>query len=173
MMTRMNVTAGTRSASEQMRALMSRLAGGVVIVSAAGGDGHPAATTATAVCSVSLEPPLALVCLSRTSRTLASALEAGSFAMSMLAEDGVWLAERLARTGSDKADNVPWKTTEGGVPVPAAATMATAEFAVQRAIPAGDHVILLGLLAGGEATGDDAPLVHFRRRYLVAERPVG
>lgn len=169
----MDVAAGTRSASEQLRAVMSQLAGGVVIVSAPGRGGHPVATTATAVCSLSLDPPLALVCLSDASRTLASALGAGSFAMSMLAEDGAWLAERLAGTASDKSDGVPWTTTEGGVPILAAATIATAEFAVQRAIPAGDHVILIGLLTASEVAGNESPLVHFRRRYLVAERPAG
>jgi flavin reductase (DIM6/NTAB) family NADH-FMN oxidoreductase RutF len=95
--------------SEALRHAMTRLSAGVCVVTASW-QGRLHAMTATAVCSVSLDPPLVLVCVGRASRFHAAVVGASRWGVSVLAEDQADLARHFADRGRDlltQFDTVP------------------------------------------------------------------
>jgi flavin reductase (DIM6/NTAB) family NADH-FMN oxidoreductase RutF len=125
----------------EFRGFMRRWATGVAIVTSAIG-GRPTGCTVNAFTSVSLDPPLLLVSLSRDSNTLATIRAYGVFAVNLLAWRQRELATRFAVAGDDRFRGVEHRW-EYGVPVIADVTAATV-CAVAREIPVADHVLLLG-----------------------------
>ena len=156
---------------DRFRRAMSRLAGGVAIVTARDAEGRPRGMTATAVTSVSLEPPLVMACLERVARTHAAIEASGYYALNFLSEADAELAVRFSREGSNKFEGLAVRDGETGVPLIERA-LAHCECSVAQAVPAGDHTIFLGRV---EATrvADAAgirPLVYYRGAYGTVER---
>lgn len=101
-------------APDGLRAVMARFATGVTVVTTAG----PLGSTANAVSSVSLDPPLVLVCLREASETLAGLRASGGFAINVLAEDQHELADRFARASSaEQWDGVGHRVARTGSPL--------------------------------------------------------
>ncbi|MBS1888239.1 MAG: 3,4-dihydroxy-2-butanone-4-phosphate synthase [Actinobacteria bacterium] len=119
-------------AGRLMREVVGDFATGVSIVTARDPAGAPVGTTADAISSVSLDPPLLLACLARTSETLAAIRAAGRFAVNVLAAE--------QRHHSDRF----FEDHELGVPVLPGA-LATVACEVEAIHPAGDHEIVIGL----------------------------
>jgi 3-hydroxy-9,10-secoandrosta-1,3,5(10)-triene-9,17-dione monooxygenase reductase component len=148
-----------------LRGTMSHFATGVTVVSTLDADGLPIGTTASAVSSVSLDPPLVLVCLARTSNTLAALRWHGAFAVNVLAGDHADLALAFAQPGPCEAwgDGPPPAAATGSPLVPDA--LAVLDCALHDVLPGGDHAIVLGRVVATAATDDErAPLLSFRRR---------
>ncbi len=121
--------------------------------------------TANAICSLSLDPLLVLVCFQRDARTLTLVERAGRFSVSILEQGSEDLALRFASKDvaeAEKITGVPHRD-EAGVPVLDAAT-AWAVCTVTETIPGGDHVIAIGSV---DALGDreGAPLVWHRGAF--------
>jgi len=135
---------------------------GVVIVTAAG----PRGLTTNAVSSVSLEPPLLLVCVDRASRTLPALLDHGAFVVNYLAAGREALAQLFATKADDKFAAVSWEASRhaSGAPILRDDVIAWAECSVFDSHDAGDHVIVVGRIEEGGAPGG-APLTYFRRKY--------
>src|SRR4051794_23219207 len=89
--------------ADQLRLAMGQFATGVTVVTSRDRAGAPVGTTANAVTSVSLDPPLVLVCLDRTSLTLRALRGHRAFAVNVLAEEQRELCAAFARRGSDGA----------------------------------------------------------------------
>jgi flavin reductase (DIM6/NTAB) family NADH-FMN oxidoreductase RutF len=141
-----------------LRGAMSRFATGVTVVGTYAPDGTPVGTTANAVSSVSLDPPLVLVCLAHESHTLAALRTHGGFAISVLAGEHADLAVAFAR---------PAVAADGPV-VPGA--LAVLECDVHDVLPAGDHAIVLGRVTATEVAGDArSPLLFFRSRLSAPD----
>lgn len=138
---------------------------GVTIVTAADLAGRPFGFTANSFASVSLEPPLLLVCPARTVSSLPAIAETGRFAVHVLGRRQRPLADRFARRGEDRFAGVAWTRDRHGLP---RLEGSCARFAcrVERRIPAGDHEILIGAILEHEADGADEPLVFLRGRYV-------
>jgi flavin reductase (DIM6/NTAB) family NADH-FMN oxidoreductase RutF len=154
-----------RLASGTFRQVMGRLAGGVVIVTARDAEGEARGFTATAVCSVSLDPPLVLVCVGRDAHTLAALRTTGRYALNFLRSGDVSRADRFAGSEESKFEGVEWVPAEGGSPV-LAGSLAWVECEVEREVEAGDHVVLIGRVTAARLESPDgAPLVHFASRY--------
>ena len=102
---------------DALRSAMALMPTGVTIVTAPGGAG-PAGATANAVASLSLDPPLMLACLDRTSRTLAALIATERFAVNVLRAEQAALARAFAGpfTHAERFAEVPW-TERHGVPV--------------------------------------------------------
>jgi flavin reductase (DIM6/NTAB) family NADH-FMN oxidoreductase RutF len=154
-----------------MRTVMGHFATGVCVVSTRRGDGAPVATTVNAVTSVSLEPPLLLVCLAHDSETLAAVEESGRFAVNVLAESQREHSIRFAAKG-ERANTreVDFGEHRPGVPcLPGAlATIACRVSAMHRG---GDHMIVIGeALATSSAEDEDEPLLFFRGSYSYLQR---
>lgn len=159
------------SAKHQMRDVMGHFATGVCVVSTAREDGSAVGTTVNAVTSVSLEPPLLLVCLAHDSETLAAVRACSRFAVSILAEDQREHSNRFAAKGARaRAREVDFGEHEPGLPClpDALATLACRVSAFHRG---GDHMIVIGeVLSMSSAQHDAAPLLFFRGSYSRLER---
>jgi 3,4-dihydroxy-2-butanone 4-phosphate synthase len=127
-----------------MRDVMGHFATGVSVVTARDASGAPVGTTANAISSVSLDPPLLLACLARSSETLAAIRETGRFGVNILAADQRHHSDRFARKGDDvRSHEVDFDDHEPGVPILPGA-LATVVCEVEAIHPAGDHEIVLG-----------------------------
>lgn len=132
------------------------------------------AMTATAFCSVSLDPPLVLVSVGHTSRFHAAILGAGAWAVSFLAADQQPVAQRFALHGRDLAsqfDDLPcWPGPETGSPLIAGA-LSWVECQTYATHEAGDHTLVVGLvLRAGPSddivrTAHPGPLTYYRGSY--------
>lgn len=153
--------------ADTFRETLSFLPGGVTVVTARGPDGSPAGLTATAVCSVSLRPPLVLVCVEDGSNTRAAIAREGSFAVNLLDEEQAPLGRRFAGGRTDKFDDVPWVTAETGAPVLEAAVGYVDCRVDRRVDDAGDHEIFIGEVLAAEILRPGArnPLVYYLGEY--------
>ena len=150
--------------SARFRRIMGHYPTGVTIVTAVGRDGTPVGLTANSVTSVSLDPPLVLVCVSEKSSSLGAILANGAFAVNILGAGAAATAVRFAEgRRTDRFDDVAFTVKEGGGPVLEGA-VAWMTCGLYRTFEAGDHVILVGKVNDGEAAGGD-PLVFVRGRY--------
>ena len=152
--------------SEVLRQAMTRLSGGVAVVSASW-QGRLHAMTATAVCSVSLEPPLILVCVGRASRFHAAILGSCRWAVSLLAEDQADLARHFSDRGRElltQFDQVPHVRGEATDAPLVEGALAWLECSTWATHDGGDHSIVIGQVLNG-AAGPGAPLTYFRGRY--------
>ncbi len=150
----------------EMRDVMGHFATGVSVISARDGDDGPVGTTANAISSVSLDPPLLLACLAEGSETLAAIRESGRFAVNVLAASQREHSDRFAARGeAAKPHEVGFEEHPLGVPVlpGALATIACEVEAIHRA---GDHDIVVGharALARSDAAAE--PLLFYRGSY--------
>jgi 3,4-dihydroxy-2-butanone 4-phosphate synthase len=149
-----------------MRDVMGHFATGVSIVTARDGMGAPVGTTANAISSVSLDPPLLLACLARSSETLAAIRAERRFAVNVLSEEQRHHSDRFARKGDAvRSHEVDFDDHALGVPVLPGA-LATVVCAVEAIHPAGDHEIVVGLANHLEHRDPAArPLLFYRGSY--------
>lgn len=116
---------------------------GVTVVTALGAEGKPLGFTANSFVSVSLSPPLLLVCIAKTSRNYTAITSASGFAVNVLAEDQKEVSNTFARPVEDRFAAVDWQHGPSGSPVFDGAA-AWFDCAMERVVDAGDHAILLG-----------------------------
>jgi N-acetyl-1-D-myo-inositol-2-amino-2-deoxy-alpha-D-glucopyranoside deacetylase len=153
---------------DAFRAAMGRFLTGVAVMTTEV-DGAPHGMTANAISSVSLTPPLVLVCVERTAHMADAVAAAGRFALSFLSEDQAALSDRFADPSRGEGEvefaGVEYRTAATGARVLAGVT-GFVDCRVASITVAGDHLIVVGevvaLGTGGEAA---APLAYFRGGY--------
>ncbi|MDN3259869.1 flavin reductase family protein [Streptomyces sp. CSDS2] len=151
---------------ETFRTVMGSFASGISVVTTLAEDGEPFGMTCSAVCSVSADPPLLLSCVRTPSSTLAAIRAAGLFAVNFLDAQARDVSQLFAGPGQGKFRQVAWRPgPAAGMPV-LERTLAHAECAVHDLIDAGDHVIVLGRLIGGQADQSRFPLGYWRGGYV-------
>jgi flavin reductase (DIM6/NTAB) family NADH-FMN oxidoreductase RutF len=134
----------------------------VTIITAHAEDG-PVGFTASAFSSVSLAPPLVLVCVAHTASAHDAVVAAEQFGVSVLGEAQGWIAEQFARHGIDRFQGIPLRAGDGGGVPFIDGALVHLECRRHVTHTAGDHTILIGeVLRGSTLTG--RPLVHFARR---------
>jgi flavin reductase (DIM6/NTAB) family NADH-FMN oxidoreductase RutF len=146
------------------RAVIGHFATGVSVITGLGPAG-PGGMTANAVCSLSLEPLLILVCFENTARTLPIIRQAGRFAVNVLASDQREISRVFASKLPEAAkfDGVAHEL-RGGVPL-ITGILAWLVCDLRELIPAGDHTIAIGAVTDlGHVDGPD-PLVWYRGDY--------
>jgi flavin reductase (DIM6/NTAB) family NADH-FMN oxidoreductase RutF len=149
-------------------ALMGAFPTGVTVVTTLDADGVPRGLTSNAFSSVSAEPPLLLVCVDKRSQTLPALQARQAFVVNFLAAGRGEVSNTFASKATDKFAGLSWNPSEsaGGSPILANDALAYAECLTEREIDAGDHVILIGRVVGGQAPAPDSdPLTYFRRTY--------
>ena len=147
---------------------MASFPSGVVVLTAFGQDSLPRGLTVSAFCAVSLEPPLALACIDKTSNTLPALQHAGGFTANILAAGRELLARRMATKLSDKFDGIKWrrpKSAHGG-PILEEDAVAFAVCTLKETIEAGDHWILIGNVIDGDHDATRSPMIFSRRGYF-------
>jgi len=154
-------------ASDEFRHAVGHFATGVTVVTSVGPDGQPVGTTANAVSSLSLEPPLILVCFDRTSATLDAIHQHGAFVVNVLSAPQQELSANFARRGLAAVwDGVEHRPGPTGSPR-LEGSLAALECTVEHSLPGGDHEIIVGRVRYAETSGDGgAPLLFWRGTYL-------
>ncbi|MFB9949214.1 flavin reductase [Rhizobium puerariae] len=124
------------------RRSLGQFATGVTVI-ATRHEGRPVGVTANSFSSLSLDPPLVLWSIARTSRSFAAFSAASHFSVSILGEDQIDVSQKLSSSREDKFAEVDWYPGIGGSPVMAGAiaTLECSTFAVHEG---GDHIILVG-----------------------------
>ena len=153
-------------AQRDFRDAMSVLASGVTVVTTTTRDGH-AGMTASAVCSLSLEPMQLLVCISRNLPTHRALEESGNFAINVLGEEHAPLALRFATPAADRFSGLPLDERHG-VPILRDA-IATFVCSVRECIAGGDHSIFIGEILECGHVSDARPLLYFQRSFGALE----
>jgi flavin reductase (DIM6/NTAB) family NADH-FMN oxidoreductase RutF len=150
-------------APDRFRDVMGRFATGVTVVTVSTPEG-PVGMTANAVCSLSLEPVLLLVCFDNEARTLPVVRETGRFGVNVLAAGQAELARLFAskRPEREKFAGVA-HTVHDGIPV-IEGVLAWVGCRLERLVPGGDHTIGIGAVESAEA-GRGEPLLWFRGEY--------
>jgi 3-hydroxy-9,10-secoandrosta-1,3,5(10)-triene-9,17-dione monooxygenase reductase component len=148
---------------ELFREVFGRFATGVAVITSAAASGG-GGMTANAICSLSLDPLLALVCFQNDARTLRTVRESGRFAVNFLAAGQRDVAGLFASKApeDEKLDRVPHEL-RGGMPV-IDGSIAWAVCEVQELLAGGDHTISIGeVIDLGLGAGE--PLLWFEGRY--------
>jgi flavin reductase (DIM6/NTAB) family NADH-FMN oxidoreductase RutF len=145
------------------RRVLGQFASGVTVVTTLGADGEPLGLTVSSFCSVSLDPPLVLVCIDNRSETHGGFEASRVFGVSILAEGQEAWSDRFAYAGAEKFKGVDLRRGEHLVPlVPGA--LAHLECRVSAALPGGDHTIYLGEVLRLE-TNPGRPLLYHGSAY--------
>ena len=160
-MTAMTKRSGAPVSGEEFRAPIGMFATGVTVVTTVH-QGLSYGTTASALSSVSLEPPTLLICMNRGSTTGHAISASGHFAVNVLGEDQEVVARHFARTGSGFGGYDTLRG-QGGSPLLADA-LASFECRVTDAVEAGTHTVMIGVVEAAKGR-HGMPLAYFRGRY--------
>lgn len=158
--------------SRAFRQALGQFASGVTVVATLDAEGRPQGLTVSAFCSVSLDPPLVLVCVDSRSETHGGFAASQLFGVSVLAEHQQDVSQRFATLGPDK-NTFDFARGPGGAPlVPGA--LAQLECRLFAAHDAGDHRIYVGEVFS-LAVNPGRPLLYHAtgyRRLAGEEQPV-
>lgn len=142
--------------------VLGHFATGVAVVTAV--DGVPVGLTVQALCALSLDPPLILVCPGRTSTTWPHVAAAGKLCINLLAEGQAEIARKFSRAGTDKYRDVRWHPSEYlGLPVIEGA-LAWIDCEVVQVHDGGDHWIAICRVLALEAHLG-SPLIFCQGRF--------
>ena len=153
------------------RSVLGRFASGVTIVTVCDNQHYDHGMTVSAFCSLSLEPPLVLVCIERSASlhaVIANGETASQFAVNILESNQEELARRFAEDHPNRFDGVGFTRGTTGAPI-IDNCLAVIECEVQSRHPAGDHTIVIGTVIGS-ATSEGSPLLYYRGGYATLER---
>jgi flavin reductase (DIM6/NTAB) family NADH-FMN oxidoreductase RutF len=158
----------SRLTSDQFRQAAGRFATGITVATAVDGNGQPHGLTVNSFTSVSLEPPLVLICLGHHTAAVQCFRSTKHFGINILADDQRWLSEHFARKGYDRFETIEWHRGETGVPL-LPGVVAVMECDTYRCVEMGDHDIFVGRVARVEIC-DRAPLLYFASGYRRVEK---
>jgi flavin reductase (NADH) len=146
------------------RSIMAAFPTGVTVITTCDVDGTFKGFTSNAVTSVSLDPPMLLVCVALTSETLPVLRAARRFVVNFLKAGAHEVSAHFARKGPAKFDGVACSNLDG-LPVLSEDTVAHALCATELEIEAGDHIVLIGRVVDGDCLEDVQPLLYYRSNY--------
>ena len=143
-----------------LRTVMSCFPTGVTVVATCDPDGLPLGLTVNSFTSVSLEPPLVLVCIRQEANTHDPLLEADGFAVNILSAHQAEIAERFARRPSEgRFEGVAWSPSPSGSPV-LSGVAAWLDCSIHEVVLAGDHSVVIGRAVAGGSSAEPPLLFH-------------
>lgn len=149
------------------RNVVGHFASGVTVITAAAG-GQLYGSTVSAVSSLSMDPPMMLICLNRSSATHGAVLEAGRLAVNILAHGQEPLAMNFAASKGSKYEDVDYSLSPYGVPLLDGA-LANIECVVEETAAGGTHTVFLARVVSAAARPGE-PLAYFRGKFGRLER---
>jgi flavin reductase (DIM6/NTAB) family NADH-FMN oxidoreductase RutF len=154
---------------DTFRSVLGRFASGITVVTARDGDGRHYGMTVSAFCSVSLGPPLILVCIDLAASMHDALLSAPHFAVNILSADQEPLSRRFS--GLDEHHRFDGLGYTIGVTGSALLEEALAHIECRRLAQhaAGDHTVIIGEVEAAVAH-DARPLLYYRGGYAQLER---
>ena len=153
---------------DSFRAVLGRFASGVTVVTTVDGAGRDHGMTVSAFCSLSLDPPLILVCIDRTASMYDVLQSARHFAVNMLAAPQEALSRRFSGKDVNRFDGIGYTRGNTGVALLEDA-LAALECQVTGQHEEGDHTIFVGLVVAAQAR-NERPLLYYRGGYAQLER---
>ena len=147
----------------QFRHACGQFATGVAVATASDESGTPHGLTINSFTSVSVSPPLVLICIDYRAQVLQVFLRSAHYGVNVLRENQQEISNRCADRVEDRFAGVAWKRGETGVPLIEGA-LASLECATRQIIEGGDHTILLAEVVGVHTSSGD-PLLYFNSRY--------
>jgi flavin reductase (DIM6/NTAB) family NADH-FMN oxidoreductase RutF len=155
---------------DEFRSILGRFASGVTIVTAIDDRGRDHGLTVSAFASLSLVPPLVLVCVDRTASLYPALVAAKYFAVNILAADQEALARRFSALEGDRFDGIGYTRGSTGVAV-LDEVLAYIECRMVRTLEGGDHTIFVAEVEAGHVNSKaPPPLLYYRGGYAQFER---
>ena len=154
--------------ADAFRSALGRFASGVTVVTTCAADGTDHGMTASAFCSVSLDPPLILVCVEKIATMHDAIIACAHFAVNILAHDQEQIARRFAESEGNRFEGVGFTRGARAMPVIDNA-LAVLECKRATVYDGGDHTIVVGEVESAEWR-DDKPLLYYRGGYAGIER---
>ncbi len=154
--------------SDTFRSVLGRFASGVTIVTARDEAGTDHGMTVSAFCSLSLEPPMVLLCVDHAASMHDLLLSHPRFGISILSSDQEDYSRRFAREESDRFDGIAYSRGDAGV-VLLDDAIAHLECEMSAHYDAGDHTVFLAAVQHA-APRDGRPLLYYRGGYAQLER---
>ncbi|HEX8370085.1 MAG TPA: flavin reductase family protein [Pyrinomonadaceae bacterium] len=148
---------------DEFRAALGRFASGVTVVTTRDNENRLHGITVSAFCSVSLEPPLILVCIDKEAGSHYAFEQSRAFVVNILREDQQYLSDRFASQLSDKFDGVKYRAGIEQLPV-LEDVLVNLECRLVNAHDNGDHTIYIGEIVVS-SVNDGKPLIYFQGDY--------
>jgi flavin reductase (DIM6/NTAB) family NADH-FMN oxidoreductase RutF len=149
--------------SADFRSALSRFASGVTVVTTKDAREKTFGITVSAFCSVSLDPPLVLICIEKTTGSHHAFEQSGRFTVNILASNETAISEHFASLIEDKFAGVEHAVDEHGIPI-LTGSLATLQCRLFKALDGGDHSIFLGEVEH-VIVRDADPLIYFKGGY--------
>jgi flavin reductase (DIM6/NTAB) family NADH-FMN oxidoreductase RutF len=146
-----------------LRRAMGCFATGVTVITTRDQTGKPFGLTANAVTSLSLDPPLLLICVDRKAETYPHFFDSKIFVLNILSEGQEEVSRRFATSGGEKFAGLDYCLGKLGTPI-LAGTLGFIECRIIETIEGGDHVIHIGEVEEAEWR-EGSPLLFFRGKY--------
>lgn len=153
----------TRLDTELVRNVHRMFVTGVTVVTA-GDNGVPRGLAVNAFSSISLEPPLVLVCVQKTSNTYLPLFRSQYLAVSILSADQLEIAKRFASKEPNKFESVPWHWGGHGAPI-IGGSCAYIEVEITERLEASTHTAFVGLVVDANHF-DRVPLVYYGGQFI-------
>ena len=147
-----------------LRDALGCFATGVTVVTTLDEAGQPVGLTANSFSSVSLDPPLILFCLARSSTNVDRFRQAEHFAINVLHIGQQPTSGVFARSQADRFQDVAWETWDTGAPILSGA-LASFECGTEQIVEAGDHLVIIGRVTRARFEPRRDPLLYFRGKY--------
>ena len=149
---------------DDFRDVVKDFASGVTVVTSLDQKGDPVGATVSAFSSLSLDPPLVLVCLKSYSRSTRAIRHRGAYVVHFLNEAQADVAKKFAVDQSEKFSNGSYLLNDEGIPC-LEDCQVRLECAVYSELPGGDHAIFVGQVVRAVGREGFRPLVHADRRF--------
>lgn len=150
------------------RAVLGRFASGVTVVTARDSEGRDQGMTVSAFCSVSLDPPLVLMCIDHSASIYPTLSAASYFVANILCEGQEAIARRFAGEDPDRFDGIGYTRGASGLAV-LDEVLGYVECRTVTRNNAGDHDVIIGQVEAAESQ-DGKPLLYYRGGYAQLER---
>ncbi|HVI05073.1 MAG TPA: flavin reductase family protein [Sphingomicrobium sp.] len=147
-----------------LRDALGCFATGVTVVTCLTGAGRPAGLTVNSFTSVSLDPPLLLVCLAKQAASAAALIQSSCFAVNVLHTGQQPASMRFSTRDEDRFGTTSWSCGEAGAPI-IADSLGVFECERHAVHDGGDHHILIGQVVKASFDASLDPLLYFRGRY--------
>ncbi|HNU07615.1 MAG TPA: flavin reductase family protein [Pyrinomonadaceae bacterium] len=151
--------------NEEFRAALGRFASGVTVVTTRDRAGNLHGITVSAFSSVSMNPPLVLICIEKTTGSHHAFVESGVFVVNILSADQREVSNQFAFKHENKFDGIRYRLNDLDLPV-LEGCLANLDCRVVKNYEGGDHTIFVGEVLGTSIAEND-PLIYWMGAYRV------
>ncbi|MGH7871090.1 MAG: flavin reductase family protein [Candidatus Binatia bacterium] len=148
---------------QELRRVMGHFATGVTVITTQDKDGNPNGLTANAFMSLSLTPPLVLICVDKGAQCYTCFELENGFTVNFLSEEQEDVSRRFATKGIDKFAGLRWRRGENGAAI-IDGVLGYAECRIAQCHDGGDHTIIVGEVVNADASGE-RPLLFYKGTY--------